>query len=82
MQAQGLQKAPSARTLARLLGMGRDHLTKADTVVIAAIEAGVPGLAAARSLVEQFGAMIRTKSIAELDGWIEQARTSLIAPLA
>ena len=62
--------------------MARDHLTKADTVVVAAVEAGVPGLAAARSLVERFGAMIRTKAVAELDGWIEQARTSLIAPLA
>ncbi len=82
MQAQGLQKAPSARTLVRLLGMGRDHLTKADTVVVAAVEAGVPALAAARSLVEWFGAMIRTKAVTELDGWIEQARTSLIAPLA
>jgi len=26
--------------------------------------------------------MIRTKAAAELDGWIEQAETSLIAPLA
>ena len=26
--------------------------------------------------------MIRTRAVAELDGWIEQARTSLIAPLA
>lgn len=44
MQAQGLQKAPSARTLARLMTMERDHLTKADTVTVAAIEAGVPDL--------------------------------------
>ena len=81
MEAQGLQKAPSARTLARLMGMGRDHLTKADTMTVAAVEAGVPGLAHARSLVDQFQAMIRTKASADLDGWIEQARTSLIAPL-
>jgi len=82
MQAQGLQKAPSARTLAHLMSMGRDHLTKADTVTVAAVEAGVPDLANARSLVERFQAMIRTKAAAELDGWIEQARASLIAPLA
>jgi len=31
-----LQKAPSARTLARLMGIGRDHLTKADTVTVGA----------------------------------------------
>ena len=44
MQMQGVQKAPSARTLARLMGMGRDHLTKADTVIVAAVEAGVARL--------------------------------------
>ncbi len=82
MWAQGLQKAPSARTLARLMGVGRDHLTKADAMTVAAVEAGVPGLADARRLVERFGAMIRTRAAAKLDGWIEQARTSLIAPLA
>ncbi len=82
MQAQGLMKAPSARTLARLMGMGRDHLTKADTVIVAAVEAGVPGLADARTLVERFQIMIRTKAAARLDGWIEHARASLIAPLA
>ncbi len=82
MQAKGFQKATSARTLARLMGMGRDHLSKADTMTVAAVEAGVPGLADARSLVERFQAMIRTKAATELDRWIEQARVSLIAPLA
>lgn len=71
MQAQGLTKAPSARTLARLMGMGRDHLTKADTVTVATVEARVPGLSDARSLVERFQAMVRTKAATELDGWIE-----------
>jgi transposase len=64
------------------MGMGRDHLTTADTVTVAAVEAGVPGLADARSLVERFQAMIRTKAATELDAWIEHARASLIAPLA
>jgi transposase len=82
MQARGLQKAPSARTLARLMGIGRDHLTKADTVTVAAVEAGVPSLADARNLVNQFHGMIRTKAASQLDGWIEHARVSLIAPLA
>ena len=82
MHAQGLQKAPSARTLARLMTVARDHLTKADTVTVVAVEAGVPGLADARSLMERFGTMIRKKAVTELDGWIEQAITSLIAPLA
>ena len=82
MQAQGQQKAPSARTLARLMSFGRDHLTKADTVIVAAVEAGVPDLADASNLLERFQTMIRTKAAAELDGWIDQAKISLIAPLA
>ncbi len=82
MQMQGMQKAPSARTLARLMTVGRDHLTKADTITVAAVEAGVPQLAQARALVERFQAMIRSKAAAELDGWSRQAKTSLIAPLA
>ncbi len=82
MQARGLQKAPSARTLARLMGMRRDHLSKAETVTVAAVETTIPGLADARSLMEGFQVIIRTKAAADLDGWIERARTSLIAPLA
>ena len=82
MRTQGLQKAPSARTLARLMTVARDHLSRADTVTVAAVEAGVPDLADVRILVERFGTMIRKRAVAELDGWIEQARTSLIAPLA
>ena len=39
---QQLQKVPSARTIARLMTTARDHLSKADTITIAAIEAGVP----------------------------------------
>ena len=38
MQAQGLQKAPSARPLARLMTVARDHLTKADTVTVAGLD--------------------------------------------
>ena len=82
MQVQGVQKAPSARTLARLMTVGRDHLTKADTLTVAAVEAGVPQLAKARTLVERLQAMIRSKAAAELGGWTRQAKASLIAPLA
>ena len=82
MRMQGMQKSPSARTLAWLMTVGRDHLTKADTVIVAAIEAGVPNLATARTLLERFQAMIRSKAAADLDTWIEQARISLVAPLA
>ena len=82
MLTQGLQKSPSARTLARLLTVARDHLTIADTMTVTAVEAAVPGLAAARSLMDRFGIMIHTKTATELDSWIEQARVSLVALLA
>jgi transposase len=49
-----LQKVPSARTIARLMTTARNHLSKADTVSIAAIETRVPTLVEARALVERF----------------------------
>lgn len=60
----------------------RDHLSKADTVTIAAIEARVPTLVEARALVERFQAMLRQKLAADLDPWIVTASTSLIASFA
>jgi hypothetical protein len=58
---QQLQRVPSARTIARLMTIRRDCMTKADTVVIAAVEAGVPSLVEARTLIDQFHDMIRKK---------------------
>src|ERR1700676_5772817 len=46
---QQLQKVPSARTIARLMTTARDHMSKADSITIAAIEAGVPTLVDART---------------------------------
>jgi hypothetical protein len=48
--AQNLQRIPSARAIARMMTIGRDLLTKAETVSVAAIEAGVPTLVEAREL--------------------------------
>lgn len=79
---QQLQKVPSARTIARLMTTARDHLGKADTVTIAAIEARLPALVEARMLIDRFHSMIRKKTEAELDPWIADARTSLIASFA
>jgi len=36
-----LTRAPSARTIARLLTVGRERLSKAETLTVAAIERGV-----------------------------------------
>ncbi|MDI1344841.1 MAG: ISL3 family transposase [Pseudolabrys sp.] len=79
---QQLQKVPSARTLSRLMTTARDHLSKADTVTIAAIEGRVPTLVEARNLVERFQTMLRQKLITDLDPWITAASASLIASFA
>jgi transposase len=58
---------------------GRDALSKAETVTVAAIESGVPRLVDAREIIAKFHAMIRGKVAAELAPWIAQARESLVA---
>jgi transposase len=77
-----LQKVPAARTIATLMTTKRDHLTKAESVTVAAIENSVPMLAAARALVDRFQAMIRQKATDELEPWIAQSKRSLIASFA
>ena len=77
-----LQKEPSARTIARLITTARDHLSKADTVTIAAIEARVPTLVEARTLVERFQTMLRQKLVADLEPWIAAATDGLIGSFA
>ena len=79
---QQLQRIPSARTIAHLMTIKRNCLTKADAVVIAAIEAGVPSLVEARALVDQFHDMIRKKDEAKLDVWIANAKRSLVSSFA
>ena len=65
-----------------MMTMARDHLTKADSVIVAAIEAGAPMLTEARRLVERFQTMIRKKANNDLDPWISDANPSLIASFA
>src|SRR6185437_9252623 len=70
------------RTIARLMTIGRDVLTKVETVTVAAIEAGVPNLVEAREIIADFHMMIRRKAEAGLAPWIERARPSLVASFA
>ena len=77
-----LRKVPSARTIVWMMTMARDHLTKADSVIVAAIEAGAPMLTEARRLVERFQTMIRKKANNDLDPWISDANPSLLASFA
>jgi hypothetical protein len=62
-----LTRAPAARTIARLLTIGRDHLSKSETVMVAAVEAGVPLLVEAREIVATFQAMVRKRLSDALD---------------
>ncbi|HEX3982261.1 MAG TPA: ISL3 family transposase, partial [Acidisoma sp.] len=79
---QQLQKVPSARTIARLMTTARDHTSKADTITIAGIEAGVPPLVAARTLTDRFHIMVKQRTEADLVPWIAAASRSLIASFA
>jgi transposase len=60
----------------------RDHLSKADAVTVAAIDAGVLMLVEVRALIDSFHAMIRKKTEADLEPWIAAASPSLIASFA
>ena len=55
---------------------GRDKLSKAETVLIAAIEIGLPQLVAAREIIANFRQMIRTKAVATMALWMERAADS------
>jgi transposase len=82
IDAKNLQRIPAARTIARLMTIGRDALSKAESVTVAAIEAGVPSLVEAREIIADFHVMIRRKAGAGLTQWIERARGSLVASFA
>jgi transposase len=77
-----LTRTPSSRTIARLMTIGRDNLSKSETVTVAAIEKGVPLLVEAREIIATFQAMIRKKSLAAFEPWLERARSSLLASFA
>lgn len=77
-----LARAPSARTIARLLSAERDQLTKSETVTIAAIESSVTTLTEARDVIAEFHELLRRRSLSDLDGWIDRARKSIVAAFA
>jgi transposase len=54
VSAETLARIPPARRIARLMTLERDHLTKAETVLVAAVEEGVPELARSRRIIDDF----------------------------
>jgi transposase len=79
---EGLTRVPSARTVARLMTMARDSLTRTQTVMVATIETAVPTLVQARDLVDGFQTLIRRKHEEALDDWLTIAAASLLASFA
>jgi transposase len=61
---------------------GRDTLSKAETILVSAIENSVTALVEAREIIAAFHAMVRRKTPAELAAWLDRARLSLVAFLA
>jgi hypothetical protein len=53
--------------------ISRDALSKAESVTVAAIESGVPLLVEAREIIASFQAMVRKKSLTELEPWFGRA---------
>jgi transposase len=62
--------------------IGRDSLSKAETVMVAAIEGGVLTLVEAREVIAAFHAIIRRKAGTDIAAWIDHARKSLVASFA
>ena len=79
---KGMGKSPPARRIARLLTMGRDHLSRADALQVAQIEAASPALATARALADRFTDMVRNGREDVLASWLDEAADSMIASFA
>lgn len=78
----GIGKSSPARRIARLLTIGRDHLSKADAVLVAQIETALPAFAQARVPADQFTSMVRNSSADHLDPWLAKAEDSLLSSFA
>lgn len=72
-------RLPAARSIARAMLVRRDRLTRSEATMVTAIEAGVPALAAARQLVEQFHRMVRARTPDALPAWIAEAKLGMLA---
>lgn len=81
-KAECLNRAPSARTVIRLLTVEPDDLSRAETVTVAAIQKGVPQLIEARDTIAEFHAMLRKRAVDTLSEWVEKARSTLISSFA
>ncbi|CAO4180122.1 Transposase [Methylorubrum aminovorans] len=65
-----------------MMTTGRDGSSKAEAVTVTTIEAAVPALDEARSLIPGFQAMIRERRLPDLNKWIDTAAHGLLASFA
>jgi len=68
--------------MARWLTTARDRLSRTQTVMVAAVEAGVPHLTAARDMITAFQTMIRRKTANSFEPCLMQAKRSPLASFA
>ena len=73
-------KLPPARSIARAMLNHRDRLTRSEAVTVTAIEAALPALSVARSLVDRFHRMVRSRTPDDLPAWTAEAVASMLAP--
>ena len=79
---QSLRKPPSARRIARMMTPEREQPTTALAQTIATIQAAVPDLVKARDLMMRFHSLIRHRKSSDLERWITDASSSLLASFA
>lgn len=75
-------KSPSARKIACLMMAARDHLSMADAILVARVEAALPALARARALTDRFTDMVRNGKQEALMSWLDAAEESVLASFA
>jgi transposase len=75
----GPRECPSSRRIARMMTFARDQLSKEDALTVATIEAAVPALVKARDLLDRFQTMLRQRKSADLQPWLRDAASSLMA---
>ena len=73
---------PSARSIAQLMTIARDQVSRADALMVTMIEKAVPALVRGRDLLDRFQLMIRSKAANALEEWIKDAAASLLASFA
>ena len=62
--------------------MGRDHLSRADAIQVARIEAALPALATAPRLTDRFTDMVRNAREDALETWLDEAEESPLGAFA